>query len=82
LRELRILCVSSGPVQERRPFLIVHRRNQVTEVHLNPDVANPMIKSLYALAGQQVVGRAVRDIDGTPVPEALIILLDDSRPLI
>ena len=47
-----------------------------------------MIKSLYAgataivlhvssLAGQQVVGHAVRDIDGTPVSEALIILLDD-----
>jgi hypothetical protein len=53
-----------------------------------PAVANLMIVSLYAaataivlhvssLAGQQVVGHAMRDIDGTPVPEALIILLDD-----
>jgi carboxypeptidase family protein len=47
-----------------------------------------MIRHLYAaatalalgasnLAGQQVLGRAVRDTDGTPVLEALIILVDD-----
>jgi Carboxypeptidase regulatory-like domain len=47
-----------------------------------------MIKPLYAaatalvlgassLAAQQVLGRAVRDTDGTPLGEALIILLDD-----
>jgi hypothetical protein len=30
-----------------------------------------------SLAGQQVLGRAVRDTDGTPILEALIILLDD-----
>jgi hypothetical protein len=47
-----------------------------------------MIKALYttimalilctsSLAGQQVLGRAVHDADGTPVLEALVILLDD-----
>jgi carboxypeptidase family protein len=47
-----------------------------------------MIKPLYvavttlvlgasSLAGQQVLGRAVHDTDGTPLLEALIILLDD-----
>ena len=47
-----------------------------------------MIKRLYAaivplalvasdLAGQQVLGRAVRETDGTPILEALIILLDE-----
>jgi hypothetical protein len=52
-------------------------------------VANvSMIKPFYAavtalvlgassLAGQQVLGRAVHDTDGTPLLEALIILLDD-----
>jgi hypothetical protein len=30
-----------------------------------------------SLAGQQVLGQAVRDTDGTPILEALIILLDD-----
>jgi len=47
-----------------------------------------MVKPLYAaatalvlgassLAAQQVLGRAVRNTDGTPLAEALIILLDD-----
>jgi Carboxypeptidase regulatory-like domain len=33
--------------------------------------------SASTLAGQQVIGRTVRETDGTPVLEALIILLDD-----
>jgi Carboxypeptidase regulatory-like domain len=39
--------------------------------------ATAIVLQVSSLAGQQVVGRAVRDLDGTPVPEALIILLDD-----
>jgi hypothetical protein len=54
-----------------------------------PAVSNvAMIKPLYAAAtalilgasslpAQQVLGRAVRETDGTPLAEALIILLDD-----
>jgi hypothetical protein len=36
-----------------------------------------LVLSASSLASQQVLGRAVHDTDGTPVLEALIILLDD-----
>ena len=36
-----------------------------------------LVLGTSSLAGQQVLGRAVHDTDGTPVVEALIILLDD-----
>ena len=39
--------------------------------------ATALVLSVSSLAAQQVLGRAVRDTDGTPLEEALIILLDD-----
>jgi hypothetical protein len=61
------------------------------QIHASGDLLSSsvaMIKPLYAaamalvlgassLAAQQLHGRAVRDADGTPLAEALIILLDD-----
>ncbi|HKG34592.1 MAG TPA: carboxypeptidase-like regulatory domain-containing protein [Gemmatimonadales bacterium] len=37
-----------------------------------------VLLSAHNLAAQQVLGRAVRELDGSPLLEALIVLLDDS----
>jgi hypothetical protein len=39
--------------------------------------ATALVLGVSSLPAQRVLGRAVRDTDGTPLAEALIILLDD-----